>query len=177
MSEAIDNIKGVLRSKAKLSNAQKVALIEAALAEAGELQPEPEDPFEAIRNRAIELHDLDGYPTFVTVAAILDRIQAGWIPALVALTSDEAHALDHVLRIWEHELRLRLARLVQFGEQQEPLPWQTLGDMTKAQQAYRDRLALPAHPHGECCTHYMEVKDHDPVALAAGQSNGNGHSK
>lgn len=164
------------------ANSDRVRMIARALDKAGALTAPDEDPFRAIRTRAIEITDLDGLPTFVTVGVVLERVESGWIPGLISLSENEQRALDHVLRIWEHESRARLARLVRvadspaearrvLAEQGHVLnsetPWATLGDMTKAQDAYRERLKLPKHPHGECCTHYEEVA-HAAMAATAG---------
>lgn len=134
------------------------------LVEKGYIQPEPEDPFRKIRNRAIEILDLDGQQTFVTVASILARVEDGWIPGLLALTEVEAKALDHVLRVWEHEVRVQLRHLLEQGERHD-LPWSTVVEMSKEQEAYRKRLSLPPHPHGKCCTKYEEAHD-DPILAA-----------
>lgn len=175
----IEAIANALKTPGK-ANAERVRRI-THLMEKAEVLPSPEsDPFHAIRNQAIEIVDLDGLPTFVTVNAILERVEGGWIPALVSLNADEARGLDHVLRIWEHEARRRLRLLVEVAEdparreqvlrvQTEVFgsltPWTTLGHMEQVQAAYRDRLKLPAHPHGECCTHYEEVA-HAAMAAA-----------
>lgn len=136
----------------------------------GMVQPPQVDPFEGVRTRAIELRDLDGLPTFVTIGTVLQRVENGWIPALTALSDDEARALDHVLRIWEHETRRWLKSLIDNGERSIGLPWQDVVDMSRAQDGYRSRLKLPLHPHGECCTHYIdegkEVRDAAMVRTA-----------
>ncbi len=158
------------------SNSDRVRMITRAMeSEDYILEPGEDDPFAGTRNRAIEITDLDGQPTFVTVGVILERVEQGWIPGLMALTEDETVALDHVLRIWEHEARFRLNSLIEAGgdhsrrekvlaRQQKVVgdqhPWVALGDMTKAQNAYRDRLSLPKHPHGTCCTKYTQEADH-----------------
>lgn len=163
------------------ANADRVRMIARAMDRAGALTAPESDPFTGIRSKAIEIRDLDGLPTFVTVGVVLERVEAGWIPGLLSLSEPEQRALDHVLRIWEHESRARLASLVKtfddpsqssrvVAEQGHTLntetPWVTLGEMTKAQDAYRERLKLPKHPHGECCTHYEEVA-HAAMAATA----------
>lgn len=170
-------------------NAERVRSI-THMMEKGGLLPDPEsDPFHAIRNQAIEIVDLDGQPTYVTVGAILERVEAGWLPALTSLNADEARSLDHVLRIWEHEARRRLRVLVEVNEDPKRAaavvrieaqllgndrPWLTLGHMEQAQNAYRARLKLPAHPHGECCTHYQEEAH---AAMAATARHVDSHGK
>jgi hypothetical protein len=164
------------------ANADRVRMIARAMDKAGAIAPPEEDPYRGIRTRAIEITDLDGQPTFVTVGVVLERVESGWIPGLHSLTPNEQEALDHVLRIWEHEARRRLALLVQAYDNPQAkedllrrqghvlntdTPWVTLGEMTKAQNAYRERLKLPKHPHGECCTHYEEVA-HAAMAAASG---------
>ena len=151
----------------KLSARDRVRLVQQALESAGVINRPPADPFHGLRNQAIEITDLDGQPTFVTVGVVLERVEEGWIPALVALSEAEMRALDHVLRIWEHEARRRLRKLSEAAADRQraeqalaeeghwsgsTTPWVSLGDMTRDQQAYRDRLKLPAHPHGECAT-------------------------
>lgn len=173
------------------ANSDRVRAIARLLDKAGAIEAPQEDPFRAIRTRAIEITDLDGAPTYVTVGVVLERVESGWIPGLYSLTESEAMALDHVLRIWEHESRHRLRRLVENADQpghreqiveheskvlNSDMPWRTLGEMTKAQDAYRDRLKLPKHPHGECCTHYKEVAD-AAMAAAADHADQNGKRK
>lgn len=164
------------------ANADRVRMIARAMDKAGAIEAPEQDPFVGIRSKAIEITDLDGQPTFVTVGVVLERVESGWIPGLLSLSEPEQRALDHVLRIWEHEARHRLAALVQAHDNPQikedllrrqghvlntDTPWVTLGEMTKAQNAYRERLKLPKHPHGECCTHYEEVA-HAALAATAG---------
>jgi len=173
------------------ANADRVRMIARLLDKAGAISAPEEDPFRAVRTRAIEITDLDGAPTYVTVGVVLERVEAGWIPGLYSLSETEARALDHVLRIWAHEARHRLRRLVEYADVpgkrdkivenegrvlNSDQPWVTLGEMTKAQDAYRDRLKLPKHPHGECCTHYKEVAD-AAMAAIADHAAANGDSK
>lgn len=152
--------------KAGGSSVIRTAKIGQVLLESGHLEVEPDDPFRKLRSRAIEVTDLDGAPTFITVGIVLDRLQDDWIPGITALSPDEALALDAVLRLWEHELRVQLRRLIERGERSVDLPWATVVQMSKVQESYRSRLRLPKHPHGECCKHYEEAHD-DPTAAAA----------
>lgn len=164
------------------ANADRVRMIARAMDKAGALEAPQEDPFHSIRTQAIEITDLDGQPTYVTVGVVLERVESGWIPGLLSLSEDEQRSLDHVLRIWEHETRARQIRLVRAADNPKEAeavlkqqghtlnsetPWVTLGDMTKAQNAYRDRLKLPKHPHGECCNHYEEAADAAMAATAS----------
>lgn len=185
----LTKIGNLVAGKDKITARDRVRLVQQALEDAGVIQRPEADPFHALRNQAIEISDLDGLPTYVTVGVVLERIENGWIPALVALSETEMRALDHVLRIWEHEARRRARRLSEAatsGRERAELvlleesavlgtdkPWVTLRDMTHQQQAYRDRLKLPAHPHGECCTHYEEVA-HAAMADTAGVGESNG---
>ena len=184
----IREIADALTSPGK-ANADRVRAIARALERSNALTQPEADPFAEVRNRAIEITDLDGLTTFVTVGVVLERVESGWIPGLLALSETEARALDHVLRIWEHESRRRLRSLVEAndypGERERVLahqgqvlntdtPWVTLGDMVKHQNAYRDRLKMPKHPHGECCNHYEEVAD---AAMAAAVEPDQSNSK
>lgn len=188
--ELLDLITKALTAPGK-ANADRVRMITRAMVKANAIKRPEEDPFAGMRSKAIEITDLDGQPTYVTVGVVLERVESGWIPGLLSLSEIEQRALDHVLRIWEHESRARLRALVHaaddpvraqrvVSEQGRVLnsetPWVTLGDMAKAQDAYRERLQLPKHPHGECCTHYEEVA-HAAIAAAAGTGEPNGQRR
>lgn len=187
----LDQIGKLVSGGAKMSARDRVRMVQEALESAGVIERPQADPFHGLRNKAIEVQDLDGQPTFITVGMVLERVEDGWIPALVALSEEEMRALDHVLRIWEHEARRRLRKLSEAAADRQraqraleeeghwlgtSTPWVSLGDMTRDQQAYRDRLKLPAHPHGECCTHYEEVA-HAAMASTAGSHEPNGKRK
>lgn len=177
--DLLKRIANIVNTQGATSKERMGALREVLEAE-GVIERTPVDEFAALRSKAIELSDVDGMPTFVAMGEIADRIKDGWIPGFTALGEDEAIALDRVLRIWEHEVRKLLALLLlaaERGVQDEAhrladrlgsdAPWATLGQMAEAQDAVRARVRLPAHPHGECCQHYMKEEAPDAVALTA----------